>query len=108
MANIEKLYFQICVAEKYRNFFRFLCWKDGDFWKEPIDHKMRTHVFGGVSSGACSNYALKRTAKENEKKYWMETARTLIENFYADDLLKSVNSEDDAIKLIKSGEWMCN
>ena len=34
----------------------------------------------------------------------METARTLIENFYADDLLKSVNSEDDAIKLIKSGE----
>ena len=38
----------------------------------------------------------------------METARTLIENFYADDLLKSVNSEDDAIKLIKIVRAMCS
>ena len=69
---------------------------------------MCTHVFGGVSSGPCSNYALKRTAKKNEKKYGIETALTLIENFYVDDLLKSVNSEDDAIKLIKNVRSMCN
>ena len=59
---------------------------------------MSAHVFGGGSSGNCSNYALKRTAKENEKKYGTETARTLRENFYVDDLLKPVNSEDNAIK----------
>ena len=63
---------------------------------------MFAHVFGGVSSGACSNYALKRTAKENEKKHVTETACTLRENVYVHDLLKSVNSEDDAIKLIKN------
>ena len=28
--------------------------------KEIIDHKMCVHVFGGVSSGACSDYALRR------------------------------------------------
>ena len=108
MADIEKMYFQIRVSEKYRNFLRFLWWKDGDFSKEPIDHEMCTHVFRGVSSGACSNYALKRTAKENEKKYGTETAHTLRENFYVDDLLKSVNSEDDAIKLIKNIRSMGN
>ena len=69
---------------------------------------MCTHVFGGVSSGPCSNYALKRTAKKNEKKYGIETAHALIENFHVDDLLKSVNSEDDAIKLIKNVRSMCN
>ena len=69
---------------------------------------MCTHVFGDVSSGPCSNYALKRTAKKNEKKYGIETALTLIENFYVDDLLKSVNSEDDAIKLIKNVRSVCN
>ena len=69
---------------------------------------MCAHIFGGVSSGASSSYALKRTAKENEKKYGTETACTLRENFYVDDLLKSVNSEDDAIKLIKNLRSMCN
>ena len=59
-------------------------------------------------SGACCNYALKRTAKENEKKYGTETACTLRENFYVDDMLKSVNSEDDAIKLIKKVRSMCS
>ena len=41
-------------------------------------------------------------------EYGIETALTLIENFYVDDLLKSVNSEDDAIKLIKNVRSMCN
>ena len=108
MANIEKMYFQIRVTEKYQDFLRFSWWKDGDFSKEPIDHMMCAHAFGGVSSGACSNYALKRTAKENEKKYGTETACTLKENFYVDDLLKSVNSKDDAIKIIKNVISMCN
>ena len=31
MANIEKMYFQICVTEKYQDFLRFSWWKDGDF-----------------------------------------------------------------------------
>ena len=96
------------MAEKYRNFLRFLWWKNGDFSIELIDQKMCAHGFGGVSSEACSNYALKRIAKENEKKYGTETARTLRENFYVDDLLKSVNSDDDAIKLIKNVRSMCN
>ena len=69
---------------------------------------MCAHIFGGLSSGACGNYPLKRTAKENEKKYGTITARTIRENFYVDDLLKSVNSEDDAIKLIKNVRSMCN
>ena len=87
---------------------RFLWWKDGDFSEEPIDHEICAHGFGDVSSGVSSNYALKRTAKENAKKYGTETARTLRENFYVDDLLKPVNSEDDAIKLIKNIRSMCN
>ena len=51
-----------------------------------IDHEICAHLFGGVSSGPSSNYPLKRTAKENEKKYGTETACTLRENFYLYDL----------------------
>ena len=62
MSDIEKMYFQILVADEHRNLLRFLWWKDGDMSKEIIDHEMCVHVFGGVSSGACSNCALRRTA----------------------------------------------
>ena len=33
-------------------------------------------LIGSVSPEACSNYALKRTAKENKKKYATEIAHT--------------------------------
>ena len=60
MADIEKMYFQILIAGEHRSLLKFLWWKDGDMSKEIIDHKMCVHVFGGVSSGACSDYALRR------------------------------------------------
>ena len=66
MADIEKMYFQIPVADEHRILLRFLWWKDGDMSKEIIDHEMCVHVFGGISSGACSNYPLRRAAIENE------------------------------------------
>ena len=65
------------------------------------------HVFGSLSSGACSNYALKRTAIENEQIYGKVAAETLTNYFYVDDLLKSVVDEDKAIHLIKKVRSMC-
>ena len=51
---------------------------------------MRVNVFGGVSSGTSSNYALRRTAIENKSKYSKDAAETLKNNFYSDYMLKSV------------------
>ena len=60
---------------------------------------MCVHVFGGVLSGACSNYALKMTAIENREKFGEEADQTLQNNFHVDDLLKSVENEDMAVQL---------
>ena len=65
------------------------------------------HVFGSLSCGACSNYALKRTAIENKQIYGKVAAETLTNYFYVDDLLKSVVDEDKAIHLIKKVRSMC-
>ena len=107
MIDIEKMYFQILVADEHRNLLRFLWWKDGDMSKEIIDHEMCVHVFGGVSSGACSNCALRRTAIENENKFDKDAAETLKNNFYVDEILKSVENEDKAITLMKDVKLMC-
>ena len=107
MADIEKVYFQILVADEHRSLLMFLWWKYGDMSKEIIDHEMCVHVFGGVSSGACSNYALRRTAIENENKYGKDAAEMLKNNFYVDDMLKLVENEDKAIGLMKGVKSMC-
>ena len=50
---------------------------------------MCVHSFGAVSSGSCANYALQRTADDNETKLGSEAANTLRRDFYVDDNLKS-------------------
>ena len=61
---------------------------------------MCVHVFGGVSSPNCSNYALRETASDNQEEYGNNAAETLKKNFYVDDLLKSVNTHKLASKLV--------
>ena len=67
--DVEAMYHQMKVPENQRCFLRFLCWKDSDSSKVIVDHEMTAHVFGGISSPSCSNYALKKTAADNIKKY---------------------------------------
>ena len=68
---------------------------------------MGVHVFGGASSTSCCNYALKRTATDNEVQFGPEAAKTLMRNFYFEDLLKSKPDAQSAISLIKAVTKMC-
>ena len=101
------MYFQIFVAEEHRCLLRLILWKNGNVFDEPLNYQMHVHVLGGVSSGACSNYALKRTAIENEHIYGNEPAEILKNNFYVQNLLKSVEYEENTIHLIKKVRSTC-
>lgn len=107
MADIEAMFYQVRVPPEQRNFLRLLWWKDSDFRKKIIDHEMCVHLFGGTSSPSCSNYAVKRTAADNQKEFGKLAADTLRKNFYVDDLLKSVKTIKEAIELIRNVINMC-
>ena len=68
---------------------------------------MNVHVFGGTSSPSCCNYALKKTALDNEPNFHSDVALTLKRNFYVDDLLKFVKDVSTAVKLIQDVNKMC-
>ena len=108
MADIEKMYFQIFVVVQRRSLLRFLWWKKGNISDKPIDYEMCVHVFGGVSFGACSNHTLKITIIENKEKFDEEAAQALQNNFFVDNLLKSVENEDMLVQLIKKVTGMCH
>ena len=101
------MFYQLKVAEKRRSFLRFLWWENSDINKSIVDHEMCVHVFGGVSSPSCSNYALRKTASDNQKEYGNDAAETLRRNFFVDDLLKSVNTHEVASKLVDDVRQMC-
>ena len=95
------MFHQVRVSDKDADSLRFL-WKEDITVKGPPDTmQVLVHIFGAADSPACANYALKRIARDNHEDFAPETFETVLKNFYVDDLLKSVNSSGDAIKLAK-------
>ena len=78
---------------------RFLWWPNGNFDEPVEEYEMQVHLFGGASSPSCSNFALKRTAEDNKTDFDQQTIETVKKNFYVDDCLKSVSSDDEAIRM---------
>ena len=107
MGDKEAMFYQVKAPESKRSFLRYLWWNNNDLNGELVDYEMGVHMFGGRSSTGCCNYALRRTAVDNAPNYDTEVAETLLHNFYVDDLLKSVESEEIAIQLIKDFRKMC-
>ena len=99
MADIEAMYYQVCVQEQHRDFLRFLWWPQGDVSQPSEVYRMKVHLFGAVSSPSIANFALKQTALDNSDRLSPETVDTILNSFYVDDLLKSVSSVEKAIQL---------
>ena len=101
IADVEAMFYQVRVPSTDCDALRFLWWPEGDLFKEPEEYEMRVHLFGGASSPSCANFALKKTAKDNEADFNTKVIETVERNFYVDDCLKSVRKEDDAIDLAR-------
>ena len=99
MADIEKMLYQVRVPTEDSK-YRFLWWPGGDMEKEPEEFQMLVHLFGGVASPSCANYALQKTADENAEHFDQETIQTVKRNFYVDDCLKSVEDDQQARRLV--------
>jgi len=107
MADLEAMYYQVMVPDEQQTFLKFLWWKDGDMQKEPQEFMMCAHVFGGTSSASCSNYALRRTAVDNQAKYGEKISTVLENHFYVDDMLMSTGDLKTAKELIKGTIEIC-
>jgi hypothetical protein len=102
MADIEAMFYQVRVPISQRNYLRFLWWPNGDLTSCIEEYRMTVHLFGAVSSPACSNFALRKTANDNEKEFGPLDVRKIKRNFYVNDCLKSVNDTTSAINLINN------
>ena len=98
--DIEAMFHQVRVVEEDRDALRFLWWPDGHLELEPKVYHMNVHLFGAKSSPSACSYGLKRTAEDGQGKYDNEVISTVNRNFYVDDCLKSVATEEEASQLV--------
>ena len=105
--DIQNMFNQVGVNTDDRNYLRFLWWENGDVNQEPQEYRMTTHLFGARSSPASAMFALRKTADSYEDEYGGEAAEFVRRNFYIDDGIASVDSEEEAVRLINSTREMC-
>ena len=107
-ADIEGMFNQVKVPNADRDLLRFLWWKGGDYRSGIIEHrKITVHPFGAKSSPSIACYALREAATQHGSDLSPEARRTVLENFYVDDVLKSTSDEPTAIKLIQELKLLC-
>ncbi|XP_055958550.1 uncharacterized protein LOC130013685 [Patella vulgata] len=100
MCDIEQMFYQFNVEKQDRDFLRFLWWNKGD--DKPADFRMTVHLFGATSSPGCANFGLKQAANDFEMEFGSEAANFVRNNFYVDDGLLSVKTDEEAISLIEN------
>ena len=101
-ADIQSMFYQVRVSNGDSSFVRFLWWENGDMTRELQEYQMLVHLFGALSSPACANFALRKTAEDNKDSFSLEVTNTVKRNFYVDDCLKSLPSEPNAIAHVNS------
>ncbi|KAK0139489.1 hypothetical protein N1851_023681 [Merluccius polli] len=107
MGDIQSMFHQVKVVEEDRDFLRFLWWPNGDLTKQVAEFRMTVHLFGAVSSPSCASFALRKTAEDNQSDFPAAVAQTVKENFYVDDCLKSMGSEEEASTMVKDLMSLC-
>ena len=99
MADVEAMYHQVRVPVEQRDVLRFLWFKNGDVQQKPEAFRMTVHLFGGVWSPACANFAVKRAADDQRQGFDEKVCQIVKKNFYVDDCLPSVDDVHEAIQL---------
>ncbi|XP_069830268.1 uncharacterized protein [Dendropsophus ebraccatus] len=106
IADIGQMFHCFIVREDHRNFLRFLWHRNNNMDNEIMEYRMKVHVFGNNPSPAVATYGLRRTALDGEKEYGVDARHFVERDFYVDDGLKSLPTDEEAIDLLQRTQGM--
>ena len=97
--DVRRMYLAISIREEDRDFLRFL-WRSNPNG-EIEEWRFKKVAFGIADSSFTSQQVLKLHAEKYKEKY-PEIVRSIIEDRWVDDLLNSVDSEQEATQYIST------
>ena len=101
-ADIESMFSNFKVPESQRDLLRYFWFKDNQPDSELVEYRSSSHIFGCTSSPAVANCALKYCASQviGDDNHLLR--QYLDCQFYVDDGLFSVNSEEEAVNVLSN------
>ena len=101
IADIEQKFNGFYVAERHRNYLRFLWHRDNDPNQDLIEYRMCVHVFGNSPSPAVAMYGLRRCVQSPSGPDAEAVCNYVLNNFYVDDGLASFSTASEAIRVLQ-------
>ena len=96
-ADIEQMFMQVKVATSFRSYLGFLWDHNGKI----EEYEYTSHIFGATSSPCIASYALRSSAKDNQK-YFHGVSHIVERNIYMDDLYISTDDVEKAVNIMSS------
>ncbi|XP_058816615.1 uncharacterized protein LOC131679881 [Topomyia yanbarensis] len=95
--DIREMFHQVLMNEDDQNSQRFL-WRDGDSSREPDVYVTRVMTFGATCSPSCAQFVKNANAVRFQHRL-PRAVECIIKEHYVDDMLASVESEQEAVRL---------
>ena len=97
-ADIEGMFLRVGVLPIDQLSLRFL-WRE-DSTTDVVTYQYTRHIFGARDSPTCANFALQKTARDNQVLF-PDAVSAVMQKFYMDDYLDSFHEPEQALKLSK-------
>ncbi|XP_055605041.1 uncharacterized protein LOC129753269 [Uranotaenia lowii] len=97
--DIREMFHQVLVNQEDQHCQRFL-WNSGQVEEPPAAYVMRVMTFGATCSPSCAQYVKNLNAERFSSQH-PEAVNAIIRDTYVDDMLFSVESEEEAVKIAK-------
>ncbi|XP_055590713.1 uncharacterized protein LOC129742798 [Uranotaenia lowii] len=103
--DLREMFHQVMVSEEDQHYQRFL-WKENRSDQTPSTYVMQVLTFGACCSPSIAQYAKNMNARDYAGRF-PKAAAAIINNHYVDDMLLSVESEAEAIRLAEErSKWI--
>ncbi|XP_036329731.1 uncharacterized protein LOC118741863 [Rhagoletis pomonella] len=97
--DISEMFHRISVHDEDQHSQRFL-WRNCDSSRDPNTYVLQVMSFGATCSPSIAQYVRSRNARENADEF-PRSAKSITDRHYVDDMLDSVETAEEAVKLIK-------
>ena len=77
IADVEAMFHQVLVHPIDIDALRFLWYPDRDLGKEPEELRMLVHLFSGVWSSSCAEFALRKIGMDHAEKFEADVIKTV-------------------------------
>lgn len=109
MCDIEQMFHSFKVDRQDRDYLRFL-WFTDDSLSTVKEYRMTVHLFGATSSPGCATFGLRQAATDHHNPNDPTSKRAsqfICHDFYVDDGLLSLATEDEAITVLQEAKGIC-